>query len=357
MRRRVRWTSAAVAGLVALVAAFPLLGAGVIGTGTAVGTGAAIGTGGANPFGLNPAPLPDGRAEAYFNLIAGTGQTAAATVILSNLGHKTEKLKLARSLGVTATNGGLGYSGASAPCSGPSCWLAGVTRTVTLAPGTRERIPFTVRVPAGTARRQYLAGITAELAARPTATKVGQHGKATAKAIIVEQVTVGVAVTVGDLSQMRNRLEIPGVTGQALGTLPRLSVALRDTGQTFSGGTGQVSCTSAGRTHSFRVVTNTILPGDQAQIAVNVRSLQQGTTVPCVVRIHYGQGQTVRWSGNVTLPKTNIARIVHTGPGAYTVVPVSGIPGWAIALIVLGGLAIAGVAVLLIRSYRAGHAG
>ena len=233
-----------------------------------------------------------------------------------------------------------------------------MVRTVTLAPGTRERIPFTVRVPAGTAHRQYLAGITAELAAKPKATKVGQHGKATAKAIIVEQVTVGVAVTVGDLSRMRNRLEIPGVTGQALGTLPRLNVGLRDTGQTFSGGKGKVSCTSAGRTHSFRVATNTILPGDQAQIAVNARSLQEGTTVPCVVRIHYGQGQTVRWSGMVTLPKAPAARIVHTGPGTYSVIPENtGIPGWAIALIVVGGVAIAGVAVLLIRSRRVGRVG
>jgi hypothetical protein len=344
--RRFRWRRAAAAGLVALLAGFPLLAAG------------AIGTGGPESFGLNPAPLPDGRSESYFNLAAGSGQSATATVILSNLGRKTEKLKLSQSLGVTAANGGIGYSGASGPCSGPSCWLAGVGRTVTLAPGVRESIPFTVRVPAGTPHRQYLAGITAELAAKPTATKVGQHGKATAKAIIVEQVTVGVAVTVGNLSQMRNRLEISGVSGQAIGTMPRLNVALRDTGQTFSGGTGQASCTAAGKSHSFRVATNTILPGDQAQIAVNALSLQEGTTVPCVVRIHYGNGQMVRWSGMVTLPKAPATKIVHTGPGAYSVIPQNtGIPGWAIALIVVGGVAIAGVAVLLIRAHRVGHAG
>ena len=351
MSRRFRWRRAAAAGLVALLAGFPLLAAGV------TGTGGAIGTGGAESFGLNPAPLPDGRAVSYFNLAADRGQSATATVILSDLGHRTERLKLSRSLGVTAANGGIGYSGASGPCSGPSCWLAGVGRTMTLAPGTREKIQFTVRVPAGTPHRQYLAGITAELAAKPKATKVGQHGKATAKAIIIKQVTVGVAVTVGNLSQMRNRLEIPGVSGQAIGTMPRLNVALRDTGQTFSGGTGTASCTAAGKRHSFRVVTNTILPGDQAQIAVNARSLQEGTTVPCVVRIHYGKGQTVRWSGMVSLPKAPAARIVHTGPGAYSVIPENGIPGWAIALIVVGGVAIAGVAVLLIRMHRVGRLG
>jgi hypothetical protein len=345
MSRRFRWRLAAAAGLAALAAAFPALPAG------------AIGTGGAEPFGLNPAPSSSGRAESYFNLAAGAGQSAAATAILSNLGHKTEKLKLSRSLGVTAANGGVGYSLAPGPCTGPDCWLAAVSRTVTLAPGTRERIPFTVRVPAGTAHGQYLAGITAELAAKPKPVKVGQHGNASAKAIIVHQVTVGVAVTVGNLSQLRNRLEIPGVSGQAIGRMPRLNVGLRDTGQTFSGGTGTASCTAAGVRHSFRVATNTILPGDQAQIAVNAPSLQEGTTVPCAVRIHYGKGQTVRWSGTVTLPKLAAARIVHTGPGAYSVIPQNGIPGWAIALIIVGGLAIAGVAVLLIRTYRLGRAG
>jgi Bacterial protein of unknown function (DUF916) len=357
MRRRDGWRRAAAAGLVALLAGFPLVAAGAAQTGTSTGTGAAIGTGGAQPFGLNPAQSGDGHYLSYFNLTAGTGQQATATVILSNLGHKSERLRLSRSLGVTAANGGIAYTAASGPCSGPACWLAGVARTVTLAAGVREKIAFTVRVPAGAARRQYLAGITAELAARPKATKVGRPGKATAKAVIVEQVTVGVAVTVGNVSQMRTRLEIAGVSGQAIGTLPRLNVTLRDTGQTFSGGTGRASCTSAGKTHSYRVVTNTILPGDQARIAVNARSVPEGATVPCVVRIHYGHGQTVSWSGMVTVPKTNIARIVHTGPGTYSVIPTSGIPGWAIALIVVGGVVIAAVAVLLVRMRRVGRFG
>jgi hypothetical protein len=104
------------------------------------------------------------------------------------------------------------------------------------------------------------------------------------------------------------------------------------------------------------VVTNTILPGDQAQIAVNAPSLQEGTTVPCIVRIHYGSGQTARWSGMVTLPKPAAARIAHTGPGTCAVIPQSsGIPGWAIALMAVSGLAIARVAVLLIRMHRAGQ--
>ena len=91
---------------------------------------------------------------------------------------------------------------------------------MTLAPGTRESIPFTVRVPAGTPRRQYLAGITAQLAAKPKATKVGQHGKATAKAIIVEQVTVGVAVTVGNCPRCGTGWRSPASPARPSGRCP-----------------------------------------------------------------------------------------------------------------------------------------
>ena len=90
MRRRDRWRRAAAASLVALLAGFPLVAAG------ATGTVGAIGTGGAQPFGLNAAALPNGRSESYFNLTAGAGQRATATVILSNLGHKSEKLRLSQ---------------------------------------------------------------------------------------------------------------------------------------------------------------------------------------------------------------------------------------------------------------------
>jgi LPXTG-motif cell wall-anchored protein len=43
---------------------------------------------------------------------------------------------------------------------------------------------------------------------------------------------------------------------------------------------------------------------------------------------------------------------VHTGPGAYSVIPPNTIPAWAIALIVIGALALLAMAALLLRTRR-----
>ncbi len=312
---------------------------------------AAIGLGGPDAFGLTPAP-DGGRLASYFSMTITAGQSAGNTVIISNQGTATENLKIGRALGVTASNGGGVYGLAYQRCTGPACWLTGLPRTVTLAAGARELLHFTVHVPAGTADGQYLAGITAEPAVRPAAVQIGSSGKARAQAVIVEQITVGVAVTVGSLSRMRTHLQVPRVTGEAIGPTARLNIQLRNTGQTFSGGKATASCTAAGHSHSYTVLTNLILPHDQAQVAMNAPGLPEGSTVPCSVVISYGKGQTVRWSGPVALPGTPATRIVHTGPGTYAVVPVGGIPGWAIALLIAGGLILAAVLILLVLLLR-----
>jgi hypothetical protein len=163
---------------------------------------------------------------------------------------------------------------------------------------------------------------------------------------------VGVAVTVGALSRMTTRLRIPDVTGEAIGPTARLNIGVANTGQTFTHGTGKASCAVAGRSHSFGVYTSTILPHGQAVIAVNAPGLPEGVSMPCSVRLVYGDGLIARWSGWVTVPVPPPTRIVHTGPGAYSLVPVNGIPTWAIALIVIGALVLAALVVLLLRLRR-----
>jgi LPXTG-motif cell wall-anchored protein len=70
------------------------------------------------------------------------------------------------------------------------------------------------------------------------------------------------------------------------------------------------------------------------------------------VRLRYGPGLTVSWTGSVTIPAPPAGRIVHTGPGAYSVIPPNTIPAWAIALIVIGALALLAMAALLLRTRR-----
>jgi hypothetical protein len=94
------------------------------------------------------------------------------------------------------------------------------------------------------------------------------------------------------------------------------------------------------------------LPHDQAVIAVNAPGLPEGATMPCAVRLGYGNGLIVRWAGLVSVPAPPPERIVHTGPGAYSVVPDAGIPAWAVALLVVGVLVLAAMAAVLLLRLR-----
>jgi hypothetical protein len=317
---------------------------------------AAAPAGGNGQFGLTPVPDSTGRVAPYFMLTIAAGKSATETALVSNEGKVAETLKLSRATGVTAGNGGSAFSREFQGCSGTGCWVSGLTGKVTLSASAVKRLPFTVRVPTGTPWGQYLAGLTVEAAVPPASVKVGSNGKATARAVIISRVTVGVAVTVGELSQLTTRMRIPDVTGQAIGTTARLNIGLANTGQTFAHGTGKASCTAAGRSRSFTVYASTILPHDQAVIAVNAPGLPEGATMPCAVWIGYGKGLIARWAGLVTVPAPPRVRIIHTGPGAYSVVPVAaGIPTWAIALLVIGALLLAAMAVVLLRLRRRGR--
>lgn len=344
MNRPIRRLAAVVA-LAALAAVTPLLPA------------AAAPAGGNGQFGLTPAPDSAGRVAPYFMLTMAAGESATDTALLSNEGRTTEKLKLSRATGVTAGNGGSAFSQEFLRCAGTGCWVSGLAGEVTLPAGAAERLPFTVRVPAGTPPGQYLAGLTVEAATPPPSVQVGSNGRATARAVIIERVTVGVAVTVGVLSRMTTRLRIPAVSGQAIGPTARLNLKLANTGQTFAHGTGKASCTVTGTRHSFAFYASTVLPHDQAVIAVNAPGLPEGVTMPCAVRLRYGNGLTASWAGPVTVPAPPRARVVHTGPGAYAVVPEGGIPAWAIALLVIGGLLLAALAGLLLWLFRRSRTG
>ena len=325
-----------------------------LGSPTPAASGGAGGLGIGGQFGISPAPDSQGRAPSYFQLSLAPGQSVTAEAEVTNLSDGAQTLDVGRAIGVTAANGGSAYQPEPARCSGADCWVNGLPRQVTLPGRTRELLAFKVTVPAGTAHGQYLTGISAKSAGRPRTVKVGTNGNAGARAAIVQDVTVGVAVTVGDLSTLTTRLRIPGVTGADEGPTARLNIQLANTGQTFARGTGTASCTAdrTARPYHYHVLANTVLPQDHAVITVNAPGLPEGTTVPCTIKIHYGMHQTVVWTGMVNIPGAPSGRIEHTGPGAYSQIQPGGLPGWVIALIVVSALLLATVIVLLLRLRR-----
>jgi hypothetical protein len=330
------------------VAAVVLLAALAMQTGAQAATMSPPVTG---PFGLTPTPTPAGQPRPYFQLTLAPGQAAVETAIISNEGTKPERLKVTVSRGVTAANSGSAFEGLTGPCQGTSCWVKKLPGTVALAPGARKMFAFRVAVPRWTRPGQYLTGITAESAIRPRSVVVGWHGHTKARAIIIDEVTVGVAITVGQRSRLRTALAISPVSAGWIGSMARLYIPVHNPGQTFVRATGRISCTSAGRRHSYRVFMSTVLPRGGAVLPVNAPGLVSGPT-PCSIQLNDGTGVPVTWSGVVNVPPRTITRTYHPEKGVYVSLPEQTVPPWAIALMVIGGLTLTSLLALLIQSRR-----
>ena len=216
-------------------------------------------------------------------------------------------------------------------------------------------MPFEVNVPAGTADKQYLAGITVRPAQAPAAVKVGSGHGATAQAVVINEVTVGVAVTIG--KHLHTELGIDDVTGGVTGTTSLLDVKVTDRGQTFVHGSGEAVCTGSKGALYFPVGANSVLPGDSGTVQVTAAGLPAGDS-DCTVTIAYGDGSdSATWHGTVTVPAGQVVKRVEVAPGVYAAVPENHLPTWALILIVAGGVVITAllvvVIVLLVRRRRA----
>jgi hypothetical protein len=308
-------------------------------------------TPGAVSFGLSPEPTAAGQPRPYFKLTIAPGGSAQDVVIVTNLGTGTERLMVGTLGGLTAANSGSAFGSFSRTCAGVGCWVTGLPATVTLAPGTGRALGFRAAVPAGTPPGQYLAGITVVAATPPRPLRIKSHGHVSVSVIVIDQVTVGVAITVGRLDRLRTRLVVPALTAGSIGSLPRLYVQVRNTGQTFARASGTVSCRVGGRDRRFIVGIDTVLPGDEAVVPVNAPGLGSGA-LPCTVSLRDDAGHLVTWSGTVDAAAPPAVRTIHTGNGAYSTVPASSVPAWAIALMVLGALILAALVRVLMLHRR-----
>ena len=309
---------------------------------------------GPGPFMVAPALTASGQARPYFQLSAASGGSARDVVAFSNIGSSTERLRVGVANGLTATNSGSAFGALGRDCAGIACWVIGLPPTITLAPHTQEEVEFQVNVPHGTPPAQYLAGITAtpETATQPTPQGSSAHGSTTVT--IVPRVVISVAVTVGSLSALRVDTNVTGITAGWVDGIPRLTVRVHNAGQRFTKGTGKLSCTAGGSTRQYPLDMDTVLPGQSAGLAINGRGMSQGTW-QCSARLKETGGSTARWTGKLGVPDSQPAKTQRVSSGAGSaayVAPSGGIPGWAIGLMVLGGLLLVTLWVLFLRRGR-----
>jgi len=307
-------------------------------------------------FSVAPEPTADGQVRPYFQLSAAAGHSVMDRVAFGNTGPETEVLRVGVTDGVTATNSGGAFGSLTSNCVGIACWVTGLPRTVTLAPRTQEVIEFEVKVPDGARPAQYLAGITATPASVAAPAPVNNSGHGATQVTIVPRVVIGVAVTVGDLASLRTRTAVTGVTSGWVDGMVRLTVHVRNTGQRFATGSGNLVCGTGGATHTFGLSMDTVLPGQGAGLPVNGTGLGQGRW-RCTAHVKDSGGGTDSWAGAVTVASTRPAAAKRVDSN-YRVAPASpGTPVWAVVLMVLVGLILVSIwAIFLYREGKRLHA-
>ena len=294
----------------------------------------------------------------YFDLTLAPGQSDSEGLKVTNGSNSPETLEMVPGNGVTSPNSGDTYSAldATAACKNVACWVTGIPTTITVPPVTTIEVPLTIHVPASVGPGQYLGGIIVQPSGPSAPKPVNTNNPKVAAAVtILNQVGVGVAITVGPASGLTPHMAIPGVIGGVVGSHFDAKVTENNTGNTFEKPFGKLSITDSGGKQSFRFVSDTVLPGQGAQIRVYLPGLSPGT-YSVSVALDYGHGQVASWSGSITLPKPAVSQTLNHGSETIVYEP-GGEPAWIVALISVGSalflVAVALIIVFLRRRRRA----
>jgi YVTN family beta-propeller protein len=243
--------------------------------GSAAPVGAHVAHGG---LGVRPA---HGNAS-YITATLTPGARHTTAIVATNAGDKPLQLVVYAVDGRTSPTSGTVYSTREDLSRGAGRWLKTPTKTVTVRPGHRLTIPFTIRVPTGAAPGDHVAGIAVQ---QPSPRK--SAGRLSVRSVFRQ--VVGVLIRVpGDASfqpQLTSgRLaRIPGTTSAAL----RLGLA--NAGLRLGKPLLQVTMTG---TNGYRdTVTrrlDTILPGDAIDYELPWPSGLRAGTYDVVARLSSG---------------------------------------------------------------------
>jgi hypothetical protein len=339
MRRRMSEAAAAVVIAAGLFAASP--------AGQAIAT-----TPPTQPYTVAPAPEANGQQRGYFILSSSPGRSTTDVVVLGNNKPVTQRLRVGLVDGTTATDSGSAYSELAPRCAGVGCWVTGIPQAITLPPHSQDWLRFRVTVPAGVRPAQYLAGIAVTPDVPPQPVQFRSSGHVATRVLVVSRVVIGVAVTVGQLGTLRTKTELTGVTAGWVDGQVRLTVRVRNAGQRFTKATGKIACSLGSATHSFRFSMDTVLPGQGAGLPVNGGAGMHSGAWRCVARVMDSSGRVAVWTGTVTVPSTVTAATKEIAPNDFVAQQGGGIPGWAVALIVLCGLILVSLWAVLVRRRR-----
>ena len=100
--------------------------------------------------------------EAYFVLDIAPGQSLSDAVLVSNTAGVPADVLVDAVDGITGVTSGAVYANRADSAHGAGTWITAAVSSITVAAASRSTVAFTVRVPAGTAPGDHLAGLAFE---------------------------------------------------------------------------------------------------------------------------------------------------------------------------------------------------
>jgi hypothetical protein len=250
---------------------------------------------------------------------------------------------------------GANYDPPGTEPSGTGTWIVVATPEVTLQPGERRSVDFTVHVPAGTKPGVYLAGISASVPTQddpaPTATTAPPKG-ASFKVTLQAQRVFAVEVTVPGPSAPK--LVVTGARATATPDGVALLIGMENRGNAYARGSGTISVGDTGLQKRFRV--DTFIPGTKIEYRVPWTKDVVPGNHDIAVLLRYGDGRETNWNGTVAINQSAQAQL--ESDLAKTRVPSGGGGGLPWPLLV-AGLAVVlafGAGIAALRRRRAPRA-
>jgi Bacterial protein of unknown function (DUF916) len=302
------------------------------------GTATSAATGG---IGVAPAHSDPSRpvTQAYFALEVSPGGNASDAVVVSNTASAPANVLVYAVDGVTGATSGAVYANRGDPVHRAGAWITVAASSITVPAESRSTVAFTVRVPAGTASGDHLAGIAFENA-HPS-TSAGRLAVTT-----VSRSVIGILVHVPGPSTFHLHIDRAQIVQQPGGG-PEVVLTLGNDGTVI--GKPSLALTVYGPSGYQRFVyreLDTLLPGDTIPYPVPLPDSLAGgdyrvevsgaeASMPAPVSLF----STVRVGYGVLGVAATRSPTVADSPASHS----DGVPLWLIAPLVAASLA--GVAV------------
>jgi hypothetical protein len=244
----------------------------------------------------------------YYAFEAEPGSSTTQTLVVRN---DRSRPIVADVEGIDAFTGAATGANYDPPGTEPSetgTWIVVATPEVTLQPGDRRDIDFTVHVPADAKPGVYLAGISASVPTgddtEATGTTVAPKGAAFEVTLQAQRV-FAVQVTVPGPAQPK--LVVTGARATATPDGVALLIGMENRGNDYARGTGTISVADTSLQKRFRI--DTFIGGTKIEYRVPwTKDVVPGNHAISVL-LRYGDGRETNWNGTVAINQSAQAKL------------------------------------------------